>query len=94
MTTEIKTNMLHLRVDKNLHRDVKKIAKNMGISLSLITETLLKNFLQEKRLIINDFYTPNKNLELILEEAKKNRDNSKYWKSHNSVESLMKDLKK
>jgi len=86
--------MLHLRVDKSLHNNVKKVADAMGVSMSLIGETLFKRFLEEKSLTLSVNQTPNSALKKILKEAEKNRDNSKYWKSHSSVNALMTDLKK
>ena len=89
-----KTTMVHLRLNQALRNDVKKLADSMGVSLSLIGETLFKKFLEEKKLIINSSYTPNKDLRIILDDAEKNRDNSKYWSNHTSIEKLMIDLKK
>lgn len=93
-TTDTKTTMVHIRVNRSLRNDVKKLADSMGVSLSLVGETFFKKFLEERRLIINESYVPNKNLKTILDEAEKNRDNSKYWNTHNSVRDLMADLKK
>ncbi len=64
----------------------------MGVPLSLIGETLFKDFLNTKRLVIDDSYIPNESLAKILDESEKNRDNEKYWTSHDSVDDLMKDL--
>ncbi len=86
------TTMLHLRVDRQLLANVKKLAKSMGVSLSLVGETFLKDFLNTKRIIIDGDYVPNENLKQILDEAEKNRDKAEYWEEHTSVESLMKDL--
>lgn len=88
-----KTTMMHLRVNKAVLNDVKKLSQSMGVSMSLIGETLFKKFLEEKALNISDSYTPNKFLKNVLDEANKNRDNSKYWTEHSSIESLMTDLK-
>jgi antitoxin component of RelBE/YafQ-DinJ toxin-antitoxin module len=88
------TTMLHLRIDKSLHNNVKKVANAMGVSMSLISETLFKQFLEEKSLTLTVNPTPNAELNKILDESEKNRDNSKYWKSHSSVKSLMNGLKK
>jgi len=93
-TKQAPSTMLHLRVNKTLHSDVKKMANAMGISVSLIGETLFKQFLEEKNLTLNTSYIPNSELKKIIDEAEKNRDNSNYWKSHSSVKSLMTDLKK
>ncbi len=85
--------MLHLRVSRPLRDDVKKLADAMGVSMSLVGETLFKKFLEDKVLTLENSYIPNKNLKTILNEAERNRDNSKYWKTHASVEKLMADLK-
>ncbi len=63
--------MLHLRLNNSLYNDVKKLAKSMGVSVSLIGEVLFKHFIEEKELNISTFYTPNKNLKHILDKAKK-----------------------
>jgi len=92
--TQSSSTMLHLRVDKSLRDNVKKVADTMGVSISLVGETLFKQFLEEKRLTLNVSHTPNTELKKILDKADKNRDNLKYWKSHSSVSNLMTDLKK
>ena len=92
-TTNTKTTMVHMRMNKTLRDDVKNLADSMGVSLSLVGEILFKKFLEEKKLEIHEAYIPKKETEAILSEAEKNRDNSKYWKEHGSVESLMADLK-
>ncbi len=38
--------------------------------------------------------TPNKKLKKIFNEAEKNRNNPKYWKSCNSINNLMTSLNK
>lgn len=72
------TTMLHLRMDRSLHNDVKSLANSMGVSISLIGKVLFKQFIEEKSLTLNTSYTPNKQLRKILNEAERNRDNSKY----------------
>ena len=97
MTTKTKqssSTMLHLRIDKSLYKNVKKVADAMGVSMSLISETLLKQFLEEKKLILSIDPTPNAELKKILDESEKNKDNSTYWKSHSSIKSLMNGLTK
>lgn len=88
------TTMLHLRMERSLHNDVKSLANAMGVSVSLVGEVLFKKFIEEKSLTLNTSYTPNKQLKAILDEAKENRDNSKYWTSNKSVKSLMASLEK
>ncbi len=89
-----KTTMVHLRVNQTLRDDVKKLADSMGVSLSLVGETLFKKFLEEKKLVIDSSYLPTKDLQSILDDAEKNRENSKFWNTHNSINSLMADLRK
>lgn len=92
--TKKSTTMLHLRVDSSLRNDVKKLANAMGISVSLVGEVLFKQFLEEKRLTLDTPYSPNSELKEILDEAEKNRDNSKYWTNSESVKDLMTSLNK
>ena len=93
-TKQSSSTMLHLRIDKSLRDNVKKVADAMGVSISLVGETLFKQFLEEKSLTLNVNPIPNIKLKKILNESEKNKDNSKYWKSHSSVKDLMNDLKK
>jgi len=93
-TKQSSSTMLHLRVDKTLRDNVRKVANAMGVSMSLVGETLFRQFLEEKSLTLNVNPTPNAELKKVLDESEKNRDNSKYWKSHSSVKSLMNDLTK
>lgn len=93
-TKQSSSTMLHLRIDKSLRNNVKKVADSMGVSISLIGETLFKQFLEEKKLTLSVGQTPSTDLKKILLEAERNRDNAKYWKSHHSTKSLMNDLNK
>jgi len=47
-----------------------------------------------KRLTLSVNHTPSTELKKVLDESEKNRDDSKYWKSHSSVKSLTDSLKK
>lgn len=94
MNTKKPTTMLHLRMSRDLRDDVKKLADSMGVSMSLLGGVLFKKFIEEKSLTLNTPYVPNTQLKAILDEAEKNRDNSKYWESHSSVKDLMSSLKK
>jgi len=91
MANSDNTAMVHLRMNKELLDNVKKLAQRMGVPLSLVGETLFKDFLNTKRLIIDDSYIPNEILAKILDESEKNRDNEKYWTTHNSVDDLIVD---
>ena len=91
---KISSSMLHLRLNNSLHNDVKKLAKSMGVSVSLIGEVLFKRFIEEKELNIGVSYTPNKNLKRVLDEAEENRDDAKHWTTCDSIDSLMTSLNK
>lgn len=91
MKTDNKT-MIHLKVSKDVRDEARKVADAMGVSLSLVGEQLLRGFVTDRRLSLTTEYEPNSNLESVLKEAEKNRENPDYWDSFDSVDNLMKDL--
>lgn len=43
---------MSVRVEPNLKKEVKKLCKNLGISTSLVVNTYLKKFIEDKQITI------------------------------------------
>jgi len=71
--------MVHVKVRTKTKRDAQKVAKRLGVSLSLVAERAFRDFALDKQLMIEEPLKPTPYLEKILREAKKNRDNPKFW---------------
>mgnify|MGYP003392916909 CR=1 FL=1 len=65
------TTMVHVRVSKKLKDQVAKTSRSLGVSLSLITEQAFRDFVANKRLVIEKPLVPTAYLENILEEVEK-----------------------
>jgi antitoxin component of RelBE/YafQ-DinJ toxin-antitoxin module len=49
------TDTISVRVDAKLKRDASKLADKLGVSFGTIFSVYLKQFLREKRLVIQDY---------------------------------------
>ena len=73
------TTMVHVKVDAKTKREAQKVAKRLGISLSLVAEQAFRVFAAERRVVVEEPLTPTPYLAKILREARKNENNPKYW---------------
>ncbi|OGG72916.1 hypothetical protein A3A38_02745 [Candidatus Kaiserbacteria bacterium RIFCSPLOWO2_01_FULL_53_17] len=73
------TTMVHVRVSKKVSKEAQKVARSLGVPLSLVAEQAFKRFAAERQLIVEESFTPTPYLEKILREAEKNKNNPKYW---------------
>lgn len=71
--------MVHVRVNKKLRDDAMKEARNLGVSLSLVTEQAYRDFVSNKRLVVEKPLVPTPYLAKILREAEANKNNPDYW---------------
>jgi len=84
--------MLHIRVPQQLHHDVKKLAEKMGVSMSLVAESMFIRFLEDRRIVIDDSYTPSASLKKLLDYADTHREDETEWTTTSSTDELMKEL--
>ena len=73
------TTMVHVRVNKKLKDEAVKVSRDLGLSLSLVTEQAFRDFIVNERLVVQKPLVPTPYLEKILKEAQKNENNPKYW---------------
>ena len=77
------TTMVHVRVSKKLKDEAMKVSRDLGLSLSLVTEQAFRDLVASKRLVGEKPLVPTPYLEKILEEAdrdfRENKDNPDYW---------------
>ncbi len=93
------TTMVHVRVNKKLKDEALKEARNLGVSLSLITEQAYRDFVGSKRLVVEKPLVPTPYLAKILREAEANKDNPDFWSpgftnAKDAVAYLRKQMKK
>ncbi len=88
------TTMMHTRVPKKLRDEAKKVANELGISMSLIVEQALRNLTTSKQLIIENPLVPTPYLKSILKEAEENRDKPEHrTEAFESVDDAITHLK-
>ena len=66
--------VLNLKIDKKTKEDAQKLAKDMGLNLSLIVNASLKQFLDKKEVIFSKTYTMTPYLERMVKEAQEEHD--------------------
>ncbi len=75
--------MVHVKVSKKVKTEAQRVAKRLGVSLSLVAEQAFRDFAAERRVVIQEPLRPTPYLEKILEEAdrdfRENKDNPDYW---------------
>ena len=71
--------MVHVRVSKKLKDEAMKVSRDLGLSLSLVTEQAFRDLVASKRLVVEKPLVPTPYLEKILREAQANKDNPDYW---------------
>ena len=71
--------MVHVKVSKKVKTDAQRVAKRLGVSLSLVAEQAFRDFAAERRVVIQEPLRPTPYLEKILREADENKDNPNYW---------------
>lgn len=73
------TTMVHVKVNAKTKHEAQKVAKRLGVSLSLVAEQAFRDFAAGKRLVVEEPLIPTPYLAKILREAEKNKNNPKYW---------------
>ena len=69
--------VLNLKIDKKTKEGAQKLAKDMGLNLSLIVNASLKQFLDKKEVIFSKTYTMTPYLEKVVIEAQRDYDAGK-----------------
>jgi addiction module RelB/DinJ family antitoxin len=49
---DMNTTSLHIKIEPDIKREAQKIAEELGLSLSVVTKALLKQFVRTKRLSV------------------------------------------
>jgi len=88
------TTMVHVRVSKKVNKEAQKVARSLGVPLSLVAEQAFKRFTVERRLLVEEPLKPTPYLEKILREAEKNRNNPKYWSGPFTGDEFVEHLRK
>ena len=63
--------VLNVKTDVDVKRRAQKLAKEMGIPLSVIVNTSLRQFVNDRRFVAQAPLVPNKRLIKIIEQAEK-----------------------
>src|SRR3989338_1976811 len=88
------TTMVHVRVSKKVNKEAQKVARSLGVPLSLVAEQAFKRFTVERRLLVEEPLKPTPYLEKILREAEKNRKKPKNWSGSFRGDELVEHLRK
>ena len=85
--------ILNVKTDKELKKNAQKVAKKLGVPLSTVVNSFLKQFIRDEEVT----FSAKENkitsyLESLVEEAKKERSNKKEDEYFNTAESFLKSL--
>ena len=63
--------MMNIKVDKDLKIKAQKVAKDLGLPMSIVINNYLREFVDEKRVVFDELLVPNKRTARILRQADK-----------------------
>lgn len=63
------TTSLHIKIEPNVKEQAQKLADELGLSLSAVMKSLLKQFIRTKRLSVGISETPNEHLIQSLKQS-------------------------
>ncbi|HEY4493025.1 MAG TPA: type II toxin-antitoxin system RelB/DinJ family antitoxin [Candidatus Paceibacterota bacterium] len=88
--------VLNVKMDASLKKQAQKVAKEMGLPMSLIFSNLAKQFVDQKQITFSASLTPNKKTAKILREAladiKKGKNLSPSFKSGKDMDKYLDSL--
>ncbi len=94
MAQEKTATILNIKTDKKLKAEAKKVADDMGITLTTVVNSMLRQFVREKEITFSaKVYEPTPFLIRALKAADKEFRTGKV-KTFSSVDDLMEDLMK
>lgn len=86
--------ILNIKTDKDLKKHAQETAKELGITLTTVVNSLLKQFVRDKELTLTkQSYKPSKYLVKILEEAEKEHATGLDHGPFDNMEDLIRSLK-
>ncbi|PIT96830.1 hypothetical protein COT82_01170 [Candidatus Campbellbacteria bacterium CG10_big_fil_rev_8_21_14_0_10_35_52] len=87
--------ILNIKTDKKLKENAKKIAKNIGVPLSTVINSFLKQFVRDEEVTFSaKDYKITPYLEELVEEARKERTNKKKSDYFSAAKSFISDIKR
>jgi addiction module RelB/DinJ family antitoxin len=87
--------ILTIKTEKSLKLSAQKLAEEIGVPLSTIVNSLMKQFVRDKEITFSASYKPSPYLEKIMLEVEEDTlHNKNISKGFSSVDTLMKELKK
>lgn len=85
--------ILNIKTDKKLKENAKKVASKIGVPLSTVVNSFLKQFVRDEEVTFSSkSYQMTPYLESLVEEARKERKNKKESEYFSNVKDLMKSL--
>lgn len=85
--------ILNIKTDKKLKKDAKKVASNIGVPLSTVVNSFLKQFVRDEEVTFSaKDYKITPYLESLVEEARKEYEAKKTSGPFNNTKDLMKHL--
>lgn len=84
---------LMIKTNKKLRDEAKIVANELGIPLTTVMNSLLKQFVRERKFSVSAEPTPTKGKLALWNQISADMDRGRNIKSFNSVEALLKDLR-
>ena len=92
MATNNTATILNIKIDKKLKAEAKAVAEEIGVPLSIVVNSLLKQFVRDKEIILSaNEYRPTKFLQDAIRESQREFDAGE-TKIFENVEDMLADL--
>ncbi|MCG2694459.1 type II toxin-antitoxin system RelB/DinJ family antitoxin [Candidatus Parcubacteria bacterium] len=85
--------VLNIKTDVEVKKSAQEIAKELGLPISTIVNTFLRQFIRDKQVTFSTYSEPSDYLKKIIEEAEKDLITGKIEGPFGSVDLLMNSLK-
>jgi DNA-damage-inducible protein J len=85
--------ILNIKTDIEVKKEAQEVARELGLPISTIINTFLKQFIRDKKVTFSTYTEPSNYLERIIDEAEKDLTEGKIEGPFSSVDFLMDSLK-
>jgi len=85
--------ILNIKTDVNVKKQTQEIAKELGLPVSTIINTFLKQFIRDKEVTFSTFTKSSNYLKKIIDKAEEDLNKGNVEGPFTSVDSLMSNLK-
>lgn len=85
--------ILNIKTDKDIKLEAQKTASELGVPLSVVVNSFLKQFVRDKKVTFSTYAKPSPYLRKVVAEATEDLQSGKAIGPFDSVSALMKSLR-